>query len=219
MPSSFAPTPPEHEASIRQRSIAKYATRARAYDRSTRLTAGIRVRTISLLGLREGESVLDVGCGTGLSLPLLREQVGGQGRVYGCDQSPHMLEQAKARVAHAAWDNVMLFETPAHALTLPRPVDAVLFHYAHDILRSRVALDALLAQARPGARVAVAGIKYFPAWLCPLNLWVYWKNLGYNGSPGELRSPWDRLAPRLQGWTITPTQWGMGYIGVGRVPG
>lgn len=212
------PTPLELEAFIRKRSIAKYATRAAAYDRSTHLTAGIRVRTIAQLGLRAGESVLDVGCGTGLSLALLRGQVGGHGQVYGCDQSPHMLEQALARVAQAGWDNVTLFETAAHALRLPQPVDALLFHYAHDILRSEAALDALLAQARPGARVAVAGIKYFPAWFGPLNLWVYWKNFGYNGSPGELRSPWDRLAPRLQGWTLTPTQWGMGYIGVGRVP-
>jgi len=129
-----------------------------------------------------------------------------------------MLKLACARVAQADWRNVTLFETAAQDLRLPEPVDALLFHYAHDILRSQVALDALLAQARPGAVVAVAGIKYFSGVLRPLNPWVYWKNSGYNGHPGELRSPWDRLAPRLQGWSMTETQWGMGYIGVGHVP-
>ncbi|MFN5511379.1 MAG: class I SAM-dependent methyltransferase [Burkholderiales bacterium] len=212
------PTHPSHEDSIRQRSIAKYATRAAGYDATTGPTASIRARTIARLGLTPGQSVLDVGCGTGLSLAPLREQVQAEGRVYGCDQSPHMLKLACARVAQADWRNVTLFETAAQDLRLPEPVDALLFHYAHDILRSQVALDALLAQARPGAVVAVAGIKYFSGVLRPLNPWVYWKNSGYNGHPGELRSPWDRLAPRLQGWSMTETQWGMGYIGVGHVP-
>lgn len=215
--SSARPTQAEHE--IRARSIAKYATRAAGYDRTTGPTTPIRRQTIEALGLRPGQAVLDVGCGTGLSLPLLLERVGLQGRVYGCDQSPDMLRQAQARTTQAGWPNVRLFETAAQELHLPEPVDALLFHYAHDILRSTVALDALLAQARPGAMVAVAGIKYFSGWLRPLNPWVYWKNSGYNGAPGDLHSPWDRLAPRLRNWSMTETQWGMGYIGVGHVPG
>ena len=65
--------------------------------------------------------------------------------------------------------------------------------------------------------MAIAGVKYFPRWLAPLNLWVYFKNYGYNGAPGELRSPWDRIAPRLADWQFTPTQFGMGYIASGRL--
>jgi len=210
--------PLPHEEAIRKRSIEKYASRAAGYDATTGPTSSIRERTIALLKLQPGQSVLDVGCGTGLSLQALRDRVGTHGRVWGCDQSPDMLRQARMRVAQAAWTNVVLFEVDAQSLKLPEPVDALLFHYAHDILRSQAALDALLAQARPGAVVAVAGIKYFRGLLCPLNPWVYWKNAGYNGSPGELYSPWDRLVPRLEGWSMTPTQWGMGYIGVGRVP-
>jgi arsenite methyltransferase len=209
-------SPPDE--TIRKRSIEKYASRAAGYDATTGPTSSIRERTIALLNLQPGQSVLDVGCGTGLSLQALRDRVGPQGHVWGCDHSPDMLRQARMRVAQAAWTNVVLFEVEGQSLTLPEPVDALLFHYAHDILRSQAALDRLLLQARPGAVVAVAGIKYFRGLLMPLNPWVYWKNAGYNGSPGELHSPWDRLAPRLTGWSMTPTQWGMGYIGVGRVP-
>jgi hypothetical protein len=96
-------------------------------------------------------------------------------------------------------------------------VDALLFHYTHDILRSPAAIERLLALARPGARVAIAGIKYFPRWLAPLNLWVYYKNYGYNGAPGQLAAPWDGIAPRLSGWQCRATQWGMGYLAVGQV--
>ncbi len=203
---------------IRQRSRDKYARRAAGYDLTCGPTMPIRHRAVAALRLQPGDRVLDVGCGTGVSLPLLRQAVGEGGRVWGFDHSPEMLAQARAKVAAAGWTNVQVIESAAQQLQLPEPVDALLFHYTHDILRSPVALDALLARARPGARVAVAGIKYFPRWLEPLNLWVYWKNLGYNGAPGELRTPWDRLAPRLQDWQRSDTQWGMGYLACGVVP-
>jgi SAM-dependent methyltransferase len=159
-----------------------------------------------------------VGCGTGLSLPLLAQAVGPSGKVSGFDQSPAMFAQAQARQVQAGWSNVDLFLTSAQDLTLGAPVDALLFHYTHDILRSPATVERLLSLARPGARVAIAGIKYFPGLLRVFNVWVYLKNQGYNGAPGDLRTPWDRIAPRLSDWRITPTQWGMGYIASGRLP-
>jgi arsenite methyltransferase len=206
------------DAAIRARSIARYRSRAAGYDATCGPTWPIRERAIAALALQAGDRVLDVGCGTGLSLPLLRQAVGAAGRVYGFDQSPEMLAQARARVAAAGWDNVTVYECAAQELWLPAPVDALLFHYTHDILRSPAALDALLAQARPGARVSIAGIKYFTGVLALANGWVYLKNRGYNGAPGELRSPWDRIAPRLTDWRWTPTQYGMGYLASGRLP-
>ncbi|MCU0969847.1 MAG: methyltransferase domain-containing protein [Rubrivivax sp.] len=201
----------------RRLSRAKYRHRARLYDRLCGPTWPIRERAVAALVLRPGDRVLDVGCGTGLSLAMLREAVGDGGRVWGVDHSREMLMRARARVESAGWRNVDLIEAAAQELALPAPVDALLFHYTHDVLRSPAALAALLAHARPGARVAIAGIKYFTGWLAPLNPWVYWKNRGYNGRPGELRTPWDRIAPRLTDWRWEPTQWGMGYLASGRV--
>jgi SAM-dependent methyltransferase len=200
---------------VREASIRKYRRHARRYDASCGPTWWIREHAVRSLNLQPGESVLDVGCGTGLSFELLLDAVGAGGRVYGCDQSGDMLALARSRCTRMHWDNVTLMHAPAHEVDVPERVDALLFNYTHDVLRCPRSIDRLLAQAKPGARVAVAGIKYFPRWLEPLNLWVYLKNVGYNGAPGGLRSPWDRIEPRLDGWQLQPTQWGMGYLAFG----
>lgn len=141
-----------------QRSVAKYRKRAAGYDRTCGPTWTIRERTIAALDLGPGQGVLDVACGTGLSLALLRDRVGEGGHVYGFDHSAEMLAQAHARVAAAGWRNVTLVQSAAQTFTVPHPVDAVLFHYTHDILRSPVALSQVLGCARPDARVAIAGV-------------------------------------------------------------
>jgi SAM-dependent methyltransferase len=47
------------------------------------------------LGLRAGQTALDVGCGTGRALPHLRGAVGPGGRVLGVDLTPEMLATAR----------------------------------------------------------------------------------------------------------------------------
>ncbi|MFC9503713.1 class I SAM-dependent methyltransferase [Streptomyces sp. NPDC057002] len=49
---------------------------------------------VAELGLREGDRVLDAGCGTGRALPPLRAAVGPSGVVLGADLTPAMLREA-----------------------------------------------------------------------------------------------------------------------------
>ncbi|WP_327426874.1 class I SAM-dependent methyltransferase [Streptomyces sp. NBC_01236] len=49
---------------------------------------------VTEMGLREGDRVLDAGCGTGRALPPLRAAVGASGVVLGADLTPAMLEAA-----------------------------------------------------------------------------------------------------------------------------
>jgi arsenite methyltransferase len=203
--------------SANQISIERYRAKAAGYDASAQNTMPLRVRTIALLQLQPGEVVLDVGAGTGLSYALLRDGVGEAGRVLAFEQSPEMFEQARSRVAREGWRNVWQVCASAEAVQLPAAPDALLFNYTHDILRSPAALDNLLRQARPGARVAVAGMKFFPWWTGPLNLLPWLKNRPYNARPADLWHPWDRLERHCQSLQRTSTQWGMGYIAHGRL--
>jgi phosphatidylethanolamine/phosphatidyl-N-methylethanolamine N-methyltransferase len=61
-----------------------------------------RKALVQALGLRPGDRVLEVGVGTGLSLPLYPRDV----RLTGIDVSREMLEKARARVARLRLANV-----------------------------------------------------------------------------------------------------------------
>jgi ubiquinone/menaquinone biosynthesis C-methylase UbiE len=77
----------------------KYRRVAGGYDRIGRISAPLRSRAVSRLGLRPGDTVLDIGCGTGLTFHLLEARIGQRGRLVGIDLSPEMLDRARERVA------------------------------------------------------------------------------------------------------------------------
>ena len=69
---------------------------ARAADWDTRFPddGPVYAAAVTELGLREGDRVLDAGCGTGRALPPLRDAVGPSGVVLGADLTPAMLKAA-----------------------------------------------------------------------------------------------------------------------------
>ena len=198
-----------------RQSIERYRRHAADYDASAQRTMPLRRRAVALLELRRGDVVLDVGAGTGLSYELLRTGVGEDGRVLAFEQSPEMFALACARVERHGWTNVWHSNSAAETVLLPQTADAVLFNYVHDITRTPQAVANILHQVRPGARIAMAGMKYFPWWTGPLNLLAWLKNRPYNAKAGELWSPWDIVAESCDEFEVESTQFGMGYLAHG----
>ncbi|MCU0935746.1 MAG: methyltransferase domain-containing protein [Gammaproteobacteria bacterium] len=197
----------------------RYRAHAAGYDASARRTMAVRRRTVARLTLRPGDTVLDVACGTGLSLPLLQEGVGAGGRLIGVELSPDMLALARERCHREGWPNVTLIESAMEAAEVPGPLDAVLLHFTHDVLRSPAALERIFAAARPGARVAVAGMKLAPWWLAPLNLVVLAQARPYMTTFEGLGRPWSLLEGYLDSFQWEPVLFGTGYVGWGTTMG
>jgi demethylmenaquinone methyltransferase/2-methoxy-6-polyprenyl-1,4-benzoquinol methylase len=200
----------------RDAALQRYRRHAGGYDASAQRTEPLRRRTIAKLALRPGDTVLDVGCGTGLSFDGLVAAVGPQGRVVGIELSPEMMAVARVRVARHGWRNVTLVEGAVEDANVPFACDALLFNFVHDVLQSPAALANAFAAAIPGARIACQGMKLFPWWAAPLNLLVVAKAWPYMTTLANLRRPWTALLPHVPDLACETTMLGMGYIAWGR---
>jgi demethylmenaquinone methyltransferase/2-methoxy-6-polyprenyl-1,4-benzoquinol methylase len=195
--------------------IERYRAHAEGYDASAARTMPLRRRTIAALELRQGDAVLDVACGTGLSFALLVAAVGAGGQVTGVELSPDMARLARRRIACAGWSNVALIEAAAEDAALAGPFDAVLFNFTHDVLQSPSGLANLFAAVAPGARVAASGSKLLPRWLEPANALVRRMNAPYLTTFAGLRQPWRYLAEYVPDLKIRAALWGAGYVAHG----
>jgi protein-L-isoaspartate(D-aspartate) O-methyltransferase len=108
-------------------------------------------KLVQLAEIRPGETVLDVGCGTGYSAAVLSRLAG---RVIALESDSALAERARAALANQAIDNVTVVTGPlAAGHADAAPYDVIIVEGAVDVLP-----DALLAQLREGGRlVAVEG--------------------------------------------------------------
>jgi SAM-dependent methyltransferase len=60
----------------------------------------------ALAQLKQGQTILDLGCGGGLDAFLAAQRVGPGGRVIGLDITPEMVEKAKASARKGGYENV-----------------------------------------------------------------------------------------------------------------
>lgn len=198
--------------------LASYARLAPRYDRSCRWLDAVRFKALELLAAREGETVVDVACGSGAMLPSLGRAVGSKGRVIGIEQCPEMAAIARERVALAGLKNVQIINAPAEDARVEVEADAILFCYAHDVLQSDEAVAQILRIARPGARVVAAGARLVSWWAAPVNLWKLWRSRHYLTTFRGLRKPAARLALRCPDWRVVETHLlGTSYLAVGHL--
>lgn len=191
-----------------------------AYDDSGRWIKRVRRQAIRLLALREGDTVLDVACGTGAMLVPLSRAVGLRGRVIGIEQSPEMAAIALRRAVEAPHANVSIVIAPAETADINARADAVLFCYTHDVLQSDEAIENVMRNARPGARVVVAGARLHGWWAAPLNLWKLWRSRHYLSTYAGLRDPAARLRRHCPDLQVRATHFlGTGYVAAGHAKG
>ena len=139
-----------------------------AYDRISRFydfTLGLLGRKYSKMALErlsvvEGETVLEIGVGTGHGLKWISKLVGPAGNVYGIDISPRMLEKTKKRVVKDGSPNrVELCRGDATRLPfIENAFDAVFMSFALEVLDTPEIPEVLVQikkVLKPGGRLGI----------------------------------------------------------------
>lgn len=153
-----------------------------------------RRRAVAALGLKPGDTVLEIGAGTGRNFQYLVEAVGPSGTVIGVDASPGMLAEARKLIERQGWSNVELLQRDATRLDIDRDVDGVLFSLSYSALpEPRPALARAWERLRPSSRVVVLDMGLTKGG--PYRLLAPIGRLLVKFAPGDAYSdPWSDLA-------------------------
>jgi SAM-dependent methyltransferase len=142
--------------------VATRGFRERRNQESTALLLG-------RLGLADGESVLEIGCGTGALTVPLAAKVGEHGRVVAVDISEPMLGAARQRVGEHGLRNVTLLHGDAQVFDFERA--------AFDLATSRMGImffaDPVAAFRNIGGALKPSGRLVFACW-APLEENRHW---------------------------------------------
>jgi ubiquinone/menaquinone biosynthesis C-methylase UbiE len=80
-----------------KRRIQFFTERAEGWDEYVHHNESKIERILDLVGIKDGDQVLDIGCGNGILAPHLSKRVGGSGSVLAMDVTPKMIEVAKEK--------------------------------------------------------------------------------------------------------------------------
>jgi ubiquinone/menaquinone biosynthesis C-methylase UbiE len=110
---------------------------------------------VKALGLREGETVADIGAGSGYFTVRLSRAVGPTGRVYAVDVSPDMIRHLNHRIRDAKLANVVtVLSDPDDPLLPDSSVDCfVIVDTWHHIEGHAAYLSRLERMLKPGGRI------------------------------------------------------------------
>jgi len=128
---------------------------SQAYDRDFAFVAAYGAELLDWLKPQPGETILDLGCGTG---DLTARILEAGATVIGLDADPAMIDAARARLG----DSVELRVADAHDFSVERPVDAVVSNAALHWMPAQVEVlgcvsDALVDDGRFVAEMGATG--------------------------------------------------------------
>lgn len=85
---------------------------------------------IATLNLNVGDTVVDLGCGTGKNFAQILEKIGADGHLIGVDLTAAMLKQAQRKIDKYNWHNVTLVHSDVADYRFPDQVNGVLSTFA-----------------------------------------------------------------------------------------
>lgn len=201
-----------------------YRKRAKRYDLTANLYYLIgfrewayRKQAIKALNLKHGDTVVEIGCGTGLNFPLIQQAVGHEGKIIGVDLTDAMLARARKRIAKEGWSNVELVLSDAALYQFPAGIDGVISTFALTLVPE---FDTVIRNGcralRPGKRWVVLDLKMpsnWLSWFTPLFA-LLTRPFGVTIELAE-RHPWESIGKYLRNTSIIELYMGFVYIAAG----
>jgi S-adenosylmethionine-diacylgycerolhomoserine-N-methlytransferase len=198
-----------------------YNMQAPIYDATHRMFLFGRDEILRDLELKPGETVIEIGCGTGRNLATIRESIGKSGELIAVDCSSAMLQRVRERVRTAGWKNVHVIDHEYGWNTVTRgEATAVLFSYSLSMIPSwGAALNCAREELGPDGRIGIVDFcspgsgRFSQAF----TEWMSWHHVdvarNYDDALDRLFQPRLRLRQRAMGaaWRY------FRYVGV-RIP-
>ncbi len=109
-------------------------------------------------GVKEGQIVLDFGCGSGHFTVAAAKTVGERGKVYALDIHPLAIQAVKKKVAKESLSNVTTILSDRDTGLSDESIDVVLLYRTFYLVRDKQALlDELHRVLKPGGILSVLG--------------------------------------------------------------
>lgn len=133
-----------------------YGKQAEGYDDFRRRLLKGRQELCQTMPLQPGQTLIDMGGGTGANLEFLGEKLPPLKQAYLLDLSGSLLKVAQQRIQARGWNNVTTVEADATAWLPPEPVDAVTFSYSLTMIPDWfAAIDQAERMLKPGGLIGI----------------------------------------------------------------
>lgn len=205
-----------------------YRQRAGNYDLSANLYYLIGFReskyrklAISKLSLSEGNTVVEIGCGTGLNFEYVLNYIGVQGKLIGVDLTDAMLEKAKQRVNKNNWSNVELIKKDAAEYTFPKNINAAYSTFALTLVPEYEEIISNIEKSlQVGGKLVILDLKKpgkWPLWLVKLGVMIT-RPFGVSLDLAN-RKLWEVMEKYFANVEVQEVYGGFAYIAVGEKSG
>lgn len=179
-----------------------------------------RKKLVERLGLREGDSVVDLGAGTGANLPWLVAAVGASGRVIEVDISQEMLDRGRAKAAQKNWSNIEFIREDIATYKVPSEAAAVIATFALEMVPDYDGIiDRIAGKLGAGRRLGLLGLKHpekWPDWLIQIGIWIN-KPFGVSSDYEDFR-PWKSAEKHMKVTEYRELLFGAAYLCVAETP-
>ena len=107
-------------------------------------------------GLKQGELMVDIGCGIGYFTFPAAKIVGEEGMVYALDTEEVMLKEVEERKSNKGYDNIITVQSGEYGLDLDIKADFILFsNLLHEVEDREKILESYLSLLKKGGRVGI----------------------------------------------------------------